>query len=104
MSKVPITKPYVVTLYADDQKKYAFYQCSIGELSQWQRALFLREAGFCAHSSHANSKNRQEKTKLCTCCFGAIYVVESEKTFNHRLVHSESVQWVHLQNLTMEVE
>jgi hypothetical protein len=72
-------------MYADDEKMYAFYQCSIGELSLRQRAIFLEAAGFCADPNHANEKNRQEMTKLCICCFGAIYVVESEKTFNHRL-------------------
>jgi hypothetical protein len=85
MPKAPTKRPYVVTMYADDEKKYAFYQCSIGKLSRRQREIFLNEAEFCTDPNHANQKNRQEMTKLCICCFGAIYVVESEKTFNHRL-------------------
>ena len=85
MSNAPIKNRYVVTMYADDEKKYAFYQCSIRELSQQQLARFLKEAKFLARPSHANPEDNYDGTKLCICCFGAIYVVESEETFNHRL-------------------
>ena len=74
MSNEPKKTRYVVTMYADDDRKIVFYQFSIGMLTEDQLAIFLRDGSF-----------RSDGTKECTCCNGAIYVVHARLGWDSRV-------------------